>query len=199
MSAETIVYIVDDNDDLRQTLCTLLGNAGIESAGFRSAEAFLRGFDPERPGCALLDMIMKGMSGLALQKELQLRGSILEIIFLTAYGDVASAVEAMKLGAFDFLEKPFANRDLLDLVRHALDKSLNNYVARNRQQLRDRRFSQLTGREREVMGLMAVGKTNKMIARDLGISVKTVEIHRANVMKKSGCRSIAELVALLQD
>lgn len=199
MSTESIVYIIDDNDDLRQTLCTLLATAGIESAGFRSAEAFLEGFDPERPGCALLDMIMKGMSGLALQKELQIRGSILEIIFLTAYGDVASAVEAMKLGAFDFLEKPFANQDLLDLVRHAIDKSLGNYVARTRQQLRERRFHRLTGRERQVMGLMAVGKTNKMIALDLGISVKTVEIHRANVMKKSGCRSIAELVALLQD
>ena len=169
---------------------------GYKTAVFADPAEFLRQFNPNTPGCLVLDIRMPGMSGLELQQRLNRTGSMLPVIFITGHGDVPMAVQAMKEGAFEFIQKPFRDQDLLDRINHALQQDAENRstVARRAEVLR--RLETLTPRERQVMDLVVEGAANKVIAIDLGLSERTVEIHRAKVMEKMGARSVAHLVKL---
>jgi FixJ family two-component response regulator len=163
---------------------------------YASAQAFLDAYHDDRPGCLVLDVRMPGMSGLELQERLNERRAILPIIFITGHGDVPMAVEALQAGALDFLQKPFRDQELLERIAKALDRD-----AANRRELQERRaiaerFETLTPRERKVMELVTQGKANKVIAGDLDISQRTVEIHRARVMEKTRASSLAHLVRM---
>lgn len=191
---EPTVFIVDDDASVRDALEYLLRSVGLGAKKFASATEFLQAYDPGSPGCLVLDVRMPGMSGLELQEELEERGSTLPIIFVTAHGDVPMAVHAVKAGAVDFLIKPFRDQELLDRVQQAIQDD-----AKVRDQLENRAaivdcIGSLTPREREVMDMVVDGKANKVIAIDLGISQRTVEIHRARVMEKMQVASVAQLV-----
>ena len=191
---EQIIYLVDDDEALRDSLAWLLESQGFKVAAFASAEDFLKAWRPEFNGCLLLDVRMPGMSGLELHERLRAQYSTLPIIFITGHGDVPMAVAALKKGAVDFIEKPFNDTELLRLVSQCL-VSEQEHRARRRQDAEvSRRLDQLTQREREVLDLIIAGKLNKQIADVLGISIKTVEVHRARVMEKMGANSLAELV-----
>ncbi len=173
----------------------------VESNGFRcetyeSAEEFLLSFDPESAGCLVLDVRMQGMSGLELQEFLKKKGADLPILILTGHADVPVALRAMKAGAFEFLEKPVSNQILLEHIRKAVDRDAQHRNDRARiSEYRTRRDS-LTRRETEVMGLVVAGKANKVIGGELGLSQKTVEVHRSHLMRKMGAHSLAELVRM---
>ncbi len=193
--SEQIVFVVDDDDAVRGSLRMLLNSVGLASTLFPSAAAFLTEVSSEQGGCVLLDIRMPGMSGLELFEQMCAKGMRLPVIFITGHGDVPMAVRAIKKGAFDFLQKPFNDQDLLDRVQAALREDIarrNTNV--ERQSLRERR-DKLTPREREIMERVVAGQANKVIAIDLGLSERTVELHRAHVMEKMGVRSLAELVA----
>jgi two-component system, LuxR family, response regulator FixJ len=193
------VYVVDDDESVRGSLRFLLRSAGLESRAFGSAQEFLASYEPVQPGCLVLDVRMPGMSGLELQQELNLRGAILPVIFITGHGDIPMAVEAMQHGAHDFLQKPFRDEDLIERVRRALAKDAKARTALEEHKAIRGRLDSLTPREREVLALMARGKPNKIMAHELGVSQRTVEIHRARVMEKSGASSLAELVRMVMD
>ena len=193
------VYIVDDDDAIRSALRLLLKSVGLLAATVPSAQEFLAAYDPQQPGCLILDVRMPGMSGLELQQQLNLSGAIIPVIFITGHGDIPMAVEAMQQGAFDFLQKPFRDQDLIDRIQRALAKDQTG-----RAELRERvrikeRLESLTAREREVLDLVTSGKPNKIMAADLGVSQRTVEIHRARVMEKMGASSLAQLVRMVLD
>ena len=193
------VYIVDDDDAVRNSLRLLLKSVGLAAQSHASAQEFLERYDPAQPGCMVLDVRMPGMSGLELQQELNLRGAVIPVIFITGHGDVPMAVEALQHGAFDFLQKPFRDQDLIDRIQRALEKDRGNREElKKRAQIRERRES-LTPREREVLDLVTSGKANKVMAGDLGVSQRTVEIHRARVMEKMGAASLAQLVRMVID
>ncbi len=193
------VYVVDDDDAVRKSLRFLFKSLALTADCYATAQDFLAHYRPEQPGCLVLDVRMPGMSGLELQQELNLRGAMLPVIFITGHGDIPMAVEAMQHGAFDFLQKPFRDQDLLDRVQRALAKDEENRKAhRDVEQMR-RHFAELTPREREVLQLLMAGKSNKVMAADLGLSQRTVEIHRARVMEKTGAHSIAQLVRMALD
>ena len=185
------VHVVDDDAALRDSLRWLLESAGHRVATYASAEAFLASGAAERGGCLLLDIRMPGMSGLELQDQLGLHGHALPIVFITGHGDVPMAVNAVKKGALEFIEKPCNDQTLLAAVEHALviDAETRHRVAR---------FNNLTPREREVMERMVAGKRNQDIAAELSISIKTVEAHRSGVMRKMRVDSLAALVKLVQ-
>lgn len=193
---KAIVYVVDDDDAMRRGMQFLLNSAGYRNEGFGSAQEFLDFCTPGLRGCLLLDVRMPGMSGLELQAHLRERQIQLPIVIVTAFANVPMAVRAIQDGAFDFIEKPFRGEELIDRIRRAL--------ASDRTRRRDEGFLQhvrermdtLTPREREVMDLVIAGKLNKEIASDLDISMKTVETHRAAVMRKMGAQSLAELVRM---
>jgi len=197
MSGERpVVFIVDDDAAVRRSLRLLLDTVGLHSECYPSAVRFLEAYDENRCGCLLLDVRMPSMSGLDLQARLTERGSTLPIIFLTANADVPLAVRAMQAGAFDFLEKPFNDQELIDRVHLALERD-----ARSRRESRGRdevrgTLGRLTPREREVLELIVEGQANKIVAARLGISERTVEIHRARVMGKMEAASLAHLVRL---
>lgn len=195
-SAAAVIYVVDDDDGMRRALNTLLGTVGYKTAVFSDPKEFLAHYDGNSPGCLVLDIRMPNMSGLELQQHLNRMGSMLPVIFITGHGDVPMAVQAMKEGAFEFIQKPFRDQDLLDRINHALkqDTDNRNMVARRADVLH--RLESLTPRERQVMDLVVDGAANKVIAIDLGLSERTVEIHRAKVMEKMGARSVAHLVKL---
>jgi len=188
------VFVVDDDPDVRDALGLLLRVRGYETALFACAEDFLTLLTPAASGCLVADIRMPGMSGLELQQVLNQRGTLTPIIFITGHGDVPMAVEAMQQGAFDFLQKPFRDQELLDRVQRAIEKDRSV-----REQLRGneairRRLESLTAREHDVLELVAAGAPNKIIAHKLGISQRTVEIHRARVMEKMNADSLAQLV-----
>jgi two-component system, LuxR family, response regulator FixJ len=192
----TTVFVVDDDDGVRTSLGILLDSAGYRAVPFASALDFLAQYDAARPGCVLLDMRMPGMTGMELLQELARRGGFLPVIFITGHGDVPMAVEAMKAGAFDFLQKPFSPKDLLERIQRALAADTEaRQVLSHTEELRQRHAT-LTPREKEVMGLIVAGHANKVIAMDLGLSERTVEIHRARVMEKMATRSVAHLVRM---
>jgi two-component system, LuxR family, response regulator FixJ len=153
-------------------------------------------FDPNIHGCLVLDIRMPEMSGLEVQQQLNRSGAILPVIFITGHGDIPMAVQAMKDGAFDFLTKPFRDQDLLDRINNALKQDAENRAAIDKHADLRRRAESLTPREREVLDLIVEGKANKVVAIDLGLSERTIEIHRANVMEKMGARSVAHLVKM---
>jgi two-component system response regulator FixJ len=188
------VFIVDDEEAMRNALQRAFRIAAIKTESFASAQEFLAAYRADRGGCLLLDLSMPTMSGLQLQHALAERGIELPIIFLTGHGNVPSAVEAMKLGAADFLEKPFDTDILIQRVRRALDRYASAYAERLRRAEITNRYGRLTPREREVMQLVVDGLANKEIARILGASKKTIDIHRARLMTKMEADSLAELV-----
>lgn len=191
------VFVVDDDDAVRNSLRMLLKSAGVHAEASASAQEFLSTYEVTQPGCLVLDVRMPGMSGLEMQHELNLRGATIPVIFITGHGDIPMAVEAMQHGAFDFLQKPFRDQELLDRVQRALIRD-SDYRARLRQTDRIReRLASLSPREREVLNLVTQGKANKMVAGDLGVSQRTVEIHRAHVMQKMEAGSLAELVRMM--
>ena len=191
---EQIIYLVDDDEALRDSLVWLLESQGFKVAAFASAEDFLKAWRPEFSGCLLLDVRMPGISGLELHERLKAQYCTLPIIFITGHGDVPMAVAALKKGAVDFIEKPFNDTQLLRLVSQCLTKELESRARRRQDAEVSRRLDQITQREREVLDLIIIGKLNKQIADVLGISIKTVEVHRARVMEKMGAQSLAELV-----
>ncbi len=205
-----LVYLVDDEDVVRDALAWLLRSRRLLSEGFASADAFedhLQAVSapdrppwPSAPSCLLLDVRMPGTSGLVLFEHLAERGllPLLPVIFLTGHGDVPTAVAAVKRGAFDFVEKPFSNNSLVDRVEQALAASAAMLAQRSARALRSRLQQELTERERDVMQLIVAGRPNKLIADALGISVRTVEVHRARVFDKMGVRSAVELANLLR-
>ena len=197
--ASPTVFVVDDDESVRGSLRFLLRSAGLESLPFSSAPDFLAAYDPAQPGCLVLDVRMPGMSGLELQQELNLRGAVIPVIFITGHGDIPMAVEAMQHGAHDFLQKPFRDEDLIERVRRALAKDTRARAALEEHKVIREHLDSLTPREREVLALMARGKPNKIMAHELGVSQRTVEIHRARVMDKSGASSLAELVRMVMD
>jgi two-component system response regulator FixJ len=190
------IYVVDDDDGMRRALDTLLSTVGYKTAVFSRPSEFLAAFKPDVPGCLVLDIRMPDMSGLELQQHLNRMGSMLPVIFINGHGDVPMAVQAMKEGAFEFIQKPFRDQDLLDRINHALKQDAENrgIVARRAEVLH--RLESLTPRERQVMDMVVNGAANKVIAIDLTLSERTVEIHRAKVMEKMGARSVAHLVKL---
>ncbi len=191
------VYVVDDDAALRDALSFLLRSRGVEAVGFASAEAFLEAYHPELRGCVLTDVRMGAISGLELFARLAEAGSALPCIILTGHGDVPMAVEALKKGARDFVEKPFDGNLLVDkLIAAMLDDAKAAETGRSRQTLAER-IGTLSAREQEVMGLIQAGKLNKVIADDLGIALRTVEAHRAKIFEKMGVRSAVELANLL--
>jgi two-component system response regulator FixJ len=191
------VFVVDDDYDVRASLALLLRSVGIEARCFDSAEALLSALAPESAGCVVADVRMPGMSGMELQQELERRGLALPFIFITGHADVPMAVAAMKAGALDFLEKPFSDQALLDRVQAALRLDAARRRERAAHAAVRERLAALTPREREVMERVVAGKPNKIVARELGLSTRTVEIHRARLMEKLGARSLAELVRMV--
>ena len=194
---EPTVFVVDDDPGVLDAVSLLLRSVGLPAKTFSSASEFLEGFDPEAHGCLILDLRMPGMGGRELQKRLLELGAGLPIIFVTAHGDVPTAVDAVKDGAVDFIQKPFPDQKLLDKVNQALE--LDTRRRKNREERRrvEVRLETLTPREREVMGLVAAGKLNKTIARQMGISQRTVEIHRSRVMEKMQASSVPDLVHMI--
>lgn len=193
------VYVIDDDDAVRDSIGFLLRSVDLQGQLYPSAQAFLDDYDGRESGCLVLDVRMPGMSGLELQQELRARGSALPIIFITGHGDIPMAVEALKQGAADFLPKPFRDQDLLDRIHQALEQERDARESNERIREVQQRIDTLTPREREVMTMVAEGKANKVIAIDLGISQRTVEIHRAKVMEKMGVRALADLVRALHE
>ncbi len=190
------IFIVDDDDGVRRAMSALMESVGYAHAAYASCADFLRQYKADQPGCLVLDIRMPQMSGLELQQEMNKRSLQIPVIFVTGHGDVPMAVDAMKKGAFDFVQKPFRDQDLLDRVNHALqqDAELRQVIAGKDEVLQ--RWNTLTQREKEVMILIVEGKANKVVAQDLELSERTVEIHRARVMEKMQVRSVAQLVKL---
>ena len=192
-----VVHVVDDDGAIRDALAWLLGSRGLSTRTWPSAEAFLAGHDPREPGCLVLDVRMAGMSGIELFDALQARGDPLPVIFLTGHGDVPLAVAALKKGAFDFVEKPFNDNQLVDLVIEALRRDEARRSERAAEASVAARLERLTAREREVMALVLRGLPNKAIAEALGLAMRTVEVHRARLFEKMEVRSAVELAGLL--
>ena len=193
---EPTVFVVDDDRAMRESLTWLLDSVGLRVRSYATAADFLAEHDPAQPGCLVLDVRMPGMSGLDLQAELARRGVELPTIVITGHAEVSMAVRAVKAGAIDFIEKPFSDQLLLDHVRQALEIDLQAREARRRREDARRRLATLTTREREVLNLVVAGKANKEIASALGVSTKTVEVHRAHVMSKMCVDSLAELIRI---
>jgi two-component system response regulator DctR len=206
---DALVFIVDDDASVREALAWLLRSRHLPSESFTSADAFAAFLNarpevdwrPTQPGCVLLDVRMPGMSGLALFEQLIARDLLesLPVIFLTGHADVPTAVDAVKRGAFDFCEKPFSDNALVDRVEQALQRSAANLQSAKAKQSRQQNLAELTERERDVMRLVVEGLPNKLIADQLDISVRTVEVHRARVFEKMAVKSAVELANLLRD
>jgi two-component system, LuxR family, response regulator FixJ len=196
---QPMVFIVDDDSGVRSSIRILLKSVGISTTAFASAKEFLAAYDQSQPGCLVLDIRMPGMSGMELQLELNRLGAVIPVVFITGHGDVPMAVEAMQQGAFDFLQKPFRDQDLIHRIQKALERDAAHRAALQQTDAIKTRLESLTPREREVLDLLADGKQNKVMAAELGLSQRTVEIHRANVMEKMQARSVAQLVRMLLD
>jgi len=195
----TTVFVIDDDQAVRDSLRLLLKSVGLPVRTHASAQEFLPSYDTRQPGCLIVDIRMPGMSGLELQQQLNLQGTTIPLIFITGHGDIPMAVEAMQLGAFDFLQKPFRDQDLIDRVQRALERDTS---MRTQLKATDRireRLATLTPREREVLNLVTTGKPNKVMAGDLGVSQRTIEIHRSRVMEKMQAHSLAQLVRMTMD
>lgn len=193
-----LAHLVDDEEAIRDAIAWLLKSRGIPSISYDHAEAFLAAWSPQQAGCIVLDMRMPGMSGLDLFDTLQQRGSRLPVIFLTGHGDVPLAVGALKKGAFDFFEKPFNDNELANRVEEAMAHDAHHRAASASADSINTRLSTLTTREKQIMELVLAGKFNKVIADELAISMRTVEVHRANLFEKMGVKTAVELANLLK-
>lgn len=190
------VFVVDDDPAIRFAMQALMESVNLAHEIFESADEFLRQADEQRAGCLVLDIRMPGLSGLELQEKLIEQGNTLPVIFITGHGDVPMAVEAIQKGAVDFIQKPFRDQDLLDRVSEAIKTDQERREEQQRHDVVDERVARLTKREHEVFDLVVTGKPNKIIAYELGVSQRTVEIHRARVMEKMQARSLADLVKM---
>ena len=199
MSSNACVHVIDDDDAVRSSLRLLLETEGLRVADYASADAFLMSYASSEPGCIVSDIQMPGLSGLELQETLGTRGIHLPIIMLTGHADVPSAVRSLKAGAVDFIEKPFAPQRLLDQVHAALAMDSQRHEELAQRARLEALLAVLTPREREVLDCVAVGHSNKVVAIDLGISERTVELHRGRGMKKLKVRTVADLVRLLPE
>ncbi|MEJ2801957.1 LuxR family two component transcriptional regulator [Comamonas sp. BIGb0124] len=190
------IYVVDDDEAVRDSLQWLLEGKDYRVRCFDSAESFLSRYDPREVACLLVDIRMDGMSGLELQDKLLERKSPLPIVFITGHGDVPMAVDTMKKGALDFIQKPFKEEQLVLLVERMLDVARDAFSDYQQAASRDALLSKLTGRESQVLERIVAGRLNKQIADDLNISIKTVEAHRANIMEKLGANTVADLLKI---
>jgi two-component system response regulator FixJ len=190
------VFLIDDDPGVRDSLTLLLSLKGIRTQPFASAESFIETYRPEWSGCVLTDLRMPGMTGLELQSMLRERRMEVPVVVLTAHGDVATARAALKNGAFDFLEKPVDDAMLLDVLHNALRADRARRLAVTERSSTEQRLEHLTDREREILALIAAGHQNREIAAQLGISPRTVEVHKARIMEKLECRSLAELIRM---
>ncbi len=197
VASEATVFIVDDDEAVRDSLGLLLRSAGYRARCYGSAKDFLKAFDPRDYGCLVLDIRMPGMSGLELQKHLVEIGCNIPVVFITGHGDIPMAVEAVRHGAVDFIQKPFDDQELVDRINEAMRLAAQQREGElERLEILDR-IESLTAREKQVMGQVVQGKANKVIAGDLGVSQRTVEIHRARVMEKMQANSLAHLVRMV--
>jgi two-component system, LuxR family, response regulator FixJ len=190
------VFLIDDDPGVRDALTLLLSLKDISTQPFANADSFLESYTPERVGCVLTDLRMPGMTGLELQAALRERHIELPVVVLTAHGDVATARAALKNGAFDFLEKPVDDAMLLDVLHNALRVDRERRSAAVQRSTSDERRERLTRREREILKLLTAGHSNRAIATQLGISPRTVEVHKARIMEKLECHSLAELIRI---
>ena len=188
------VFLIDDDAGVRDSLALLLSLKGVRTLPFANAESFIETYRPEWPGCVLTDLRMPGMTGLELQAALRGRGIAVPVVVLTAHGDVATARSALKNGAFDFLEKPIDDVMLLEVLENALRVDRERRAATASRSASDERLERLTAREREILALIGAGHQNREIASELGISPRTVEVHKARIMEKLECRTLAELI-----
>lgn len=195
MSFEPTLFVVDDDEAMRRSLEWLLETLRLPLETFDSAEAFLAGYDG-RPGCLVLDVRMPGMSGLELQERLAAEYPSLPVILLTAHGDVPMAVRAMHAGAFDFVQKPYNGQSLLERVQAAVREAQRRYERESEREVLAERLASLTPREREVLERVAAGEPNKQVARDLGISLRTVEVHRHNLMEKLQAHTVGDVIRI---
>ena len=193
---EPQVFVIDDDQAVRDSLGLLLRSMGQKARLFESAQAFLDNYASSMAGCIVLDIRMPGMSGMELQQKLKAQDCTMPVIFVTGHGDVPMAVEAMHHGAFDFIQKPFRDQELLDRIKQALAWDHDHRSDEDYRRDVQERFQNLTPREREVMQCVVGGLANKVIAMDLNLSQRTVEIHRARVMEKMNARSLADLVRM---
>ncbi len=195
-AADLVVHIVDDDEAVRRSLALLLASFNIATETHASAEELLAKLAVLQPGCLVVDIRMPGLSGLELQEELTRRGCRLPVVIVTGHADVGLAVRAMKSGAVDFIEKPYSEEELLRAVTTGLTQVADSRLSQAAEEQARTRVASLTPREREVLQRLVAGMPNKVIAHELGISPRTVEIHRANLMEKLGCRSLAEVVRI---
>ncbi|NQV84090.1 MAG: response regulator transcription factor [Rhodospirillales bacterium] len=197
MSSDVQVFVIDDDEAVRRSLCWLIESSDHPTKAYASADDFLSQLpDTDGVGCIITDVRMPGMSGIELLGELALRGSNLPVVVITAHGDVQMAVEAMRLGALDFVEKPFEEKALLQVIERALDESEQRHETLSVDAEVRKLFKALTPRECEVLKMLLSGQPNRRVAKVLGISEKTVEVHRAHIMEKTGAGSFAELVTM---
>ncbi|MGA2032188.1 MAG: response regulator [Thermoguttaceae bacterium] len=197
MPADPTVYVVDDDPDMLAALAEMFAAIGLKCVCYPCGDAFLAAYTPEGPGCLVLDVRMPGLSGVELQLKLREARITLPIIFITAFADVRMAVEAMENGAFAFLEKPFRAQELCNKVQAALQQAQDHWQRQQRQHATELKLASLTPAERRVLELVVAGQTNKTIAEQLRISIRTVEVHRGRLVKKLGTRSRAEFIKLL--
>lgn len=197
MSSSGTVFVVDDDQEVRDALQLLMESVGLSVETFESAQSYLDQFDPERPGCLVLDVRMPGMSGLDLQARLTAERLHPPVIIITGHGDVPMAVRAVQAGAVDFIEKPFNDQSLLDGVHRAIEQDAEQRGVASRLADIETRYQRLTPREREVLEQVVAGKRNKVIAADLGVSQSTVEAHRARVMEKMEAATLSDLMRMM--
>ena len=197
MASDAVVHLIDDDEGVRQALAFLLTASGFAVRVHESAASFLDAIATAQPGCVVTDVRMPGVDGLELQRQLKARRLGLPVIVMTGHGDVPLAVEAMKAGAVDFLEKPFEDEALLSAIRVALDRHAENLRRNEELSAIKAKLDTLTARERDVLDGLVAGRPNKTIAFDLKISARTVEVHRANLMSKMGASSLSDLVRMV--
>ena len=197
MATDAVVHLIDDDEGVRQAVAFLLATSGFAVRVYESATAFLDALPSVQPGCVVTDVRMPGIDGLALQRELKVRGVVLPVIVITGHGDVPLAVEAMKAGAVDFIEKPFNDESLLSAIRVAIDRHTQDARRGDEIIAIKEKLASLSPREREVLDGLIAGLPNKTIAYDLKISARTVEVHRANLMTRMGAHSVADLVRMV--
>lgn len=191
------IFIVDDDEDVRDSLVELFGSLGLQAKSYESATGFLDDYNSEESGCLLTDVRMPGMSGIELQQKLNENEVIIPVVIMTGHGDVQMAVQAMKDGAYEFLQKPFRDQELIDCISKALAQDKTNRIELRKKRALQDRIDSLTARECEVVNKVMEGKANKKIARELDISDRTVEIHRSHAMEKLSVKSVAELVKIM--
>lgn len=198
MNAEPRVFIVDDDAAVRDALEELVDSADMAVESFASGPAFLERYRPDCPGCLIVDVYMPGMSGLELQEELVARRMSIPVIIITGHGDVPTAIRGLKTGAVDFIEKPFQDQEILEAIQTAIEKDAKQRRRHASRAENQRRLSDLSAREREVLDLVLAGCPNKAVAANLGVTQRTVEVHRARIMRKTQAQSLPELARLVE-